>query len=482
MSLPVTRRRPSLGARVTVALLLAAVPGGAAANGRYPAAQYVVRGGDVTALRATWGLLLQRGSGGPFAWVCEEALGYAGDFDPSIAVDARGDVLVGLFDGLARLSPETCGVTRVADTAGLGVVDVDATRDGRRIVALWSSGFVSGADGITAGLLRSRDGGTTWERAPLATRDVLWSTVEIDRADVERLWLTGVRLSPRAVLFARSDDFGATVDVWPLEPGTPEGVESAFVAGSDATDRDTVWVRAPRPLSRDDAGALRDGADLLRSTDGGRRWTRVLRADAPLTGFALSTDGRVAFAGGPGLGLLRTVDAGARWTRLAAVEPTCLRWHEGALLVCADAVRDGFTLAESRDRGETLRPLTTFCDVRGPLSCAGLGATAVCASAWPQQRVVLGCGTSPRPPELDAALVPDATAVVDATELPPLRDATVDDRAPPRIDATTATPTAPTSCAVSSRARGGDRAPALALAATLLAVGARRRRPRATRP
>ncbi len=476
MTRAVTRPRPGPGACVTVALLLAAVPREAAANGRYPAAQYVVRGGGVTALRATWGLLLQRGAGEPFGWVCEEALGYAGDFDPSIAVDARGDVLVGLFDGLARLSPETCGVSRVADAAGLGIVDVDATRDGQRLVALWSSGFVSGADGITAGLLRSRDGGATWERSPLATRDVLWTTVEIDRADPARLWFTGVRVSPRAVLFARSDDFGATVEAWPLEPGTPEGVESAFVAGSDATDRDAVWVRAPRPLSRDDAGSLRDGTDLLRSTDGGRRWTRVLRADAALTGFALATDGRVAFAGGAGLGLLRTLDAGARWTRLADVDPTCLRWHEGALLVCADAVRDGFTLAESRDRGETLRPLTTFCDVRGPLRCDVPGATAVCASAWPQQRVVLGCGATP--PPLDATLATDATATMDASELPPpRRDAAVDDGA--MLDAPTAPPPTPppAGCAVTAGAAGAEGSPKPWWAA-LVALAARRRRPR----
>jgi hypothetical protein len=462
---------------MALGLALAACPWPARANGRYPSAQYVVRGQGVTVLRATWGLLVRRAPAEPFGWVCEESLGFSGDFDPSIAIDARGDVLVGLFDGLTRMSPRTCGAERIPGSEGLGVVDVDATRDGRRLVALWSSGFVSSAEGVTGGLLRSLDGGARWERAPLVTRDVLWDTVEIDRADPDRLWFTGVRLRPRRVVFARSDDFGGTLEEWPLEPATPEGIESAYVAGSDEVDRDTLWVRAVRPLSRDDAGVLRDGTDLLRSTDGGRRWTRVLRADAPLRGFALAPDGRVAFTGGPGVGLLRTLDAGASWTRIAAVEPTCLRWHEGALLVCADAARDGFTLAESADRGETLRSIATFCDVSGALRCDPAGATAVCASAWPGQRVTLGCTMPPRPePPSDAGV--DHDAARDAG-LPP----TPSDASPP-FDAGVlrdagSSVTTRAGCATAAGA-GSGASSAPCFIALCAALSRRRQRPRAS--
>jgi hypothetical protein len=445
------RLAPRSIAAAACALCLAITATPAGANGRYPSAQYVVRGHGLTVLRATWGLLVQRAPGGPFRWVCEESLGYSGDFDPSIAIDARGEVLVGLFDGLAQLNVRACGTSRIPGSEGLGIVDVDATRDGARLVALWSSGFVSSAEGVTGGLFRSRDGGARWERAPVTTRDVLWDTVEIDRADPDRLWFTGVRLRPRRVVFARSDDFGATIEEWPLDPGTIEGIESAYVAGSDDVDRDAVWVRAVRPLRRDDAGALRDGSDLLRSTDGGRRWTRVLRADAPLRGFALAPDGRLAFAGGPGLGLLRSLDAGASWTRLSSVEPTCLRWHEGSLLVCADAVRDGFTLAESVDRGDTLRPIATFCDVDGALSCEPAGATAVCAAAWPIQRVTLGCTTPPRPePAMDAG--PDAASLGDAASPAPRMDVTPSGDGGDTIDAAPGAPAANprASCAIAS--------------------------------
>ncbi len=467
------RRSPLVAAALVFVCALVASPERASANGRYPSAQYVVRGRGTTVLRATWGLLVQRAPDAPFAWVCEDALGFSGDFDPSIAIDARGEVLVGLFDGLSQLSTSTCGVRRVAGTEGLGIVDVDASSDGGRLVALWSSGFVSSAEGITGGLFRSLDGGARWERAPMVTRDVLWDTVEIDRADPDRLWFTGVRLRPRRVVFARSDDFGATLDEWTLEAGTPEGVESAYVAGSDAVDRDAVWVRAVRPLTRDDAGALRDGTDLLRSTDGGRRWTRVLRADAPLRGFALAPDGQLAFAGGRGVGLLRSLDAGASWTRVSTVEPTCLRWSEGSLLVCADFVRDGFSLAESRDRGETLRALTNFCAVEGPLACAaGSGATSVCGAAWPVQRVTLGCTQGPRPdPLADAGLDAqpsslDASTVADASGL--------GDSAP------TPTPTPTRACSIAPMA-AGQRAPSALWWAGTIAFVARSARGRKSR-
>lgn len=469
-SFDATRRSTRVAAALAVTCGLLASPEPASANGRYPSAQYVVRGRGTTALRATWGLLVQRRPDAPLAWGCEDALGFSGDFDPSIAIDARGEVIVGLFDGLSQLSSSTCEVRRVPGTEGLGIVDVDATADGGRLVALWSSGFVSSAEGISGGLFRSLDGGARWERAPIVTRDVLWDTVEIDRADPDRLWFTGVRLRPRRVVFARSDDFGATLDEWTLEARTPEGVESAYVAGSDAVDRDVVWVRAVRPLTLDDAGALRDGTDLLRSTDGGRQWTRVLRSDGPLRGFALAPDGQLAFAGGQGVGLLRSLDAGASWTRVSTIEPTCLRWAEGSLLVCADFVRDGFSLAESLDRGETLRPLTNFCAVEGALSCATPGATSVCAAAWPVQRVTLGCTQPPRPD-------PRSDAGVDAHQ-PSLDASSLVDASGRADTATTPAPSTAGACSISPGSVR-DRPPSalwLMIAVALSARGARDRR------
>jgi len=61
-----------------------------------------VRPGDPHTLyvRTTFGLVISANDGCSFHWVCEQAIGYGGDFDPKYAVAADGTLYAATYAGL----------------------------------------------------------------------------------------------------------------------------------------------------------------------------------------------------------------------------------------------------------------------------------------------------------------------------------------------------------------------------------------------
>ncbi|MFO0630960.1 MAG: sialidase family protein [Polyangiales bacterium] len=148
---------------------------------------------------------------------------------------------------------------------------------------------------------------------------------------------------------------------------------------------------------------------LLRSDDGGARFTEVLRTQGRMLGFAVRDDGRVLWAGGPDDAdrLLRSDDRGATWRRVGDARVQGLRWHAGALYVAADNLRDGYALGRSVDGGETVTPMLRFEDLTGPAECArGTAGRDLCAARWPVLRRMWDPG--------DGATLADAGTTRDA--------------------------------------------------------------------
>src|SRR5579871_4402772 len=94
--------------------------------------------------------------------------------------------------------------------------------------------------------------------------------------NTQRVYVTGVTNSPRAVHFYRSDDGGTTLNE--LGQIATLGLQSAYIAAVDPTNADTVYVRGDVPTSPADAASTTLATALLRSTDGGMTFVEIARA------------------------------------------------------------------------------------------------------------------------------------------------------------------------------------------------------------
>lgn len=370
------------------------------ANGRFPFAQHVIVGpgasSDQIVLRATFGLLWSRDGGRTFDWACEQSLGFEGNWDPPI-VFGSGSLVVGLPTG-ATSSADGCDFPRIASIPNTPLIDFASSRDGVTVYGVESVPVVENR------VFVSTDGGRTFAARARGPAAIAFDTVEIAPSDAQRVYVTGVDGTTRAPVVFRSTDGAMTLERCALPSETLTGASGAFVSAVAQSDPDTLFVRVERD----------GGTHLLRSRDGGRTFSIVLRARGSLRGFALADDGRL-WTGGPDDGLQRSDDSGERWMPVTAPAPTCLRHHAGSLYICVDWVREPYALGRLRDGATEIEPLLRFQDARGAFACSASSSAQVeCAPRWAQQRTLVTIRPSDagRDASLDAS---DATAPVDAS-------------------------------------------------------------------
>ncbi len=372
---------------VSAALLCFSLATTAEANGRFPQANYLILGpgrrNDLIVMRATFGLVLSRDRGAHWDWVCEESLDAVGTFDPSIALGADRRIVMGLPTGMRTSSPSHCAWF---SPGGAAESVIDITQDATGEV-LFAAGTDYGASTPVTRVYRSDDRGLTW-RVTATESAYIVETVDVAPGNPQRVYLSGYR--PGAVgTLLRSDDGGGSFRATAAR--FPE-LASVWIAAVHPTNPDRLWLRVAEGL----------GTALQRSDDGGASVAQIAQTSEPMDGFALSDDGETVWygTGNRALGIHRSV-RGAAFSRVAgAAAVRCMRFHDGLLFVCGDEAIDGYSLAWSGDGGDTLNPLMSLRDIRGPLSgCAeDGGVSAVCAPVWSQ--------LAPQLQDLDAAAAP----------------------------------------------------------------------------
>jgi photosystem II stability/assembly factor-like uncharacterized protein len=400
-------------ARIVLALgVLAAGAFGArpaSANGRFPAAnQVVVAPSDAKTLllRATFGFLLSRDGGGTWDWICEDAVGYAGQQDPAVGVTAGGSLLSGSFEGLSVSLDGGCNWSFAA--GGLqNVVDLAVRPDTPHQAVAVTNAFAGSGDAgnvYRTQVWSTADDGAHWAAlgAPIDPSLIL-VTIEVARSDPQRIYLSGHRgakFSGSGVLLVSTNGGASYTEQAVALDAANES--DPFVAAVDPSNADVVYLRTG-------GGST---SRLLVTTDAGKTFAAKYSGGAML-GFALSPDGSKVYLGGADDGLQVASSADCVFHQTSTVPVQCLRTNGSTLYVCSDEMTAGFTLGASADDGVTITPALHVANVRGPLACAPSSSTGACVAEWPALKQVIG-GIEPPPPPADAGSVLDAGLAKDA--------------------------------------------------------------------
>lgn len=347
----------------------------AEANGRAPGTSSInfQRGDDsVIAAGLTFGLVISRDGGATWHWVCEDAIGYGGTYDPDYAFAADGTLFGTTFDGLVANRDGCVYATTSLGNAFLSAITIGPT----------GALHAAAADDADGKIYKSTDGGLTFpvSTMPGQLKD-WWSSIEVAPSDPNRVYLSGFRLvagQPKVHLLFKSTNGGAsftafgptTIDDFAVMPNS-----SIEIVGISPTNPDVVFARV----------ALEDNSitdAIYRSTDGGTSWTKLVSKRGQIS-FLVRSTGQLVMATqqvnpASELGAFVSSNNGDTWTALP--DPphiSCLEENAaGEVWACTQnygmpgVPSDGFGIMKSSGALATWTGVLHFQDIVGPLACA----------------------------------------------------------------------------------------------------------------
>ncbi|MCI0636969.1 MAG: hypothetical protein L0206_24100, partial [Actinobacteria bacterium] len=320
---------------VLLSLVSACLASDGFANGRFPATMSVTvhpEDSDALLVGATFGILLSTDGGLTWRWVCEDAVGYGGFWDPVFAFDAPSGAIGATNNRGMRVSPDAgCSwEVRGGDHASDWFSDVEVLADGTWLLT-------TGSSGRTNGVFRSLDQAASLEPTELASESEFFKSIESD-ATGERVYVVVWDTLPQARI-ERSDDGGETWSPTALTFGT----EQVAIRAVDPSDPDRFYFTVLEG----------DRSSVRRSVDGGASEETVFDADGVVDAFAVSADGGTIVLGGAGTQVMRSIDGGASFeAALGQIRTTCFTVVGETLFSCAANWDDGFAVGKSDDWGD----------------------------------------------------------------------------------------------------------------------------------
>lgn len=445
-----------------VALALGALASPASAHAPPLGARVLASpGGRDDVIVSNRGLVFRDGESGAARLLCNEALRVTTAELPNVVRLADGGLLVASSGGLRLTRDRGCSWADVGGMERSNIPALAAAPDDPSTI------FVASYSADGSALRVTRDGGLTWSLALQTDASDYVHSLLVAQADPAHVYATLSRFAPSAPVahaLLRSKDGGRTWERRPLPLGEQE--YAAMVATTDPDDPAALVL-----YSIANSPGL-DDSRLLVSSDAGDGF-EVALVVPELRGADHDAEGRL-WAAARG-GLYRALTPSAGFERVsAATELGCVSSAAGMLFVCGHyaGIEGGPAgVGVSLDGGSSFEPLLDFDSVTAPVACGSSSLTpALCAQPWRDWELELLAPVAPG----SAAYGPGA-APTDRT-LPDVDvDAAVGDSAGPR-DAMTASgreaPAASPSCGLQ---RGSPRAAAGASLAAALAASLWRR-------
>ncbi|MBC7974578.1 MAG: hypothetical protein H7138_06290, partial [Myxococcales bacterium] len=395
-------------------LVVAAAARGAAANGRPPATSSITfREGHENEIIAglTFGLIFSRDNGQSWEWMCENAIGYTGIYDPRYAFSNTGALFATTFDGL-KVVRDRCTFNPMP--SGVSFTSATATGpDGAFYFALAQTADAQKQLPADFKIYKSTDDGVTFPISAKPGRaddtNVWWETLMVAPSNAQRLYVTGysyMAVEPggeavRTQLLFRSDDGAVSwqaMSTTGLEPMTPDSVIQ--LVGITSDDPSHLYVR----VKNIDAG---EGEAIYVSTNAGESWALINRKEDPIAGFvvrrAKNSQGKHDLViGTKVLGAEVSHDDGKTWTALAdAPHIGCLAESSaGEIWACTQNYGDRFVLSDMAGLMKTTDLVTwtrvlRYQDLSEAVTCpAGTLQKDLCAEMWCALCVQLGCTPS----------------------------------------------------------------------------------------
>jgi photosystem II stability/assembly factor-like uncharacterized protein len=403
------------------ALTLMLLPAPAGANGRPPAPLQVAfdPSTDLTvAVGNTFGLALSSDGGQHWNWICEQAIGYAGTYDPVVSVTRGGSIWVTTYIGLARSTDGGCTWSFATGLDGYQVDDLAVSPDGQTLLLTTSTA------GLPNSVFRSSDAGASFAPATLtaagggAAKEDLYTSVKLAPSDPTVGYASGLSVQggTTTTLYG-SRDGGQTWNALPAS-GLPGG--QSYIVGAIAPDDPGRLLLRVEPKV-----AVSNKADaLFLSTDGGMTFTNILSVPAALNGLAYGSTGMQVW-GSSVDALYRSTDGGTTFSTVATAGQAgaprfhCLTVRNDLVYVCADPLMDGYAAARTADNGATFTAVLAYPSLNGPLQCpASTPVGMMCGSLWPALASQIGAPVTPLPqdggPTTDGGTLPDLGFHLDA--------------------------------------------------------------------
>jgi photosystem II stability/assembly factor-like uncharacterized protein len=361
---------------LVVGLVLTVSAGQAFANGRAPATSTIhFRKGAENEIAAgmTFGLLMSKDGGNKWFYICEDAVGYGGMYDPRYVYSSSGALFATTFNGLKVMRDgcvfgDTPAGTKFASEVVHGEDD-----------AIYYASTDESDNGIFASCTaeppapRTCNDGTSFPvvARPGGAKD-WWQTMRVAPSNPRRIYLSGYRLAvgePKVFLLFRSSDGGQTYTPLPVTDFQVMPNSTIDIVGVSYTNPDHVYAR----VTLED-NSLADA--IYRSTNGGQTWQRVLGKQGAMA-FVVRRNGDLV-VGTQLQGSHVSTNNGDTWTELTgAPHINCLEENSaGEVWACTQnfgsmtVPGDGFGIMKSSNL-TTWTGVLKFQDIELPVTCPG---------------------------------------------------------------------------------------------------------------